>query len=65
MNAIPGRRSGVLSRWLVYLAALLVALGATALLLTAAESETPRTVTPSSRPSTMIETPACEFLSAR
>jgi S1-C subfamily serine protease len=41
MNAIPGRRSNVVSRWLVYFAALLVALGATALLLSAAEPTTP------------------------
>jgi len=51
MNAIPGRRSGVLSRWLVYLAALIVALGATALLLTAAESDALMTVTASSHTS--------------
>jgi hypothetical protein len=53
MDVIPGRRSGVLSRWLVYLAALLVAIGATALLLTAAETETPRTIMPSSHTSTI------------
>jgi len=46
MSAIPGRRTGTLPRMLVYLAALLVALAATALLLKAAEPEASRTVTP-------------------
>lgn len=58
MNAIPGRSTGVISRWLVYLAALLVALAATALLLNAAEYESPRAITPSSHTSSMAETPA-------
>jgi len=62
MNAIPGRRSGALPRLLVYLAAVLVAIGATALLLTAAESETPRWVTPSSHTPTTNQTPAFGFV---